>query len=535
MSLFDSARHPTSPHPFRNEPARDFSAPAARERMIQALAQARASFPVAIPLVLDGQRIVPPAEGGRGVIVSTNPADTSEALGRCPAATAAQTTEAVVSARRAFPAWSALPARDRVAVLRGAADWMRERRDLLNAMMVLEAGKSWKEADADVTEAIDFLDYYAFEALRLEQPVLLQPDLPGEANAYGYDAAGVAAVISPWNFPLAIPAGMVAAALVAGNTVCFKPSQQTPLMGWMLARSLYESGCPPQALQFLPGRGSEVGTTLIQHPEVDIIAFTGSRDVGFFLLREAAQMRPGQRMIKKVVCELGGKNAIIVDPTADMETAVPAILHSAFGYGGQKCSACSRLIVIGAIHDSLLERLRAAAAANLRVEPPENPDTVMGPVIDAAAKKKIESYIEGGKKTARVVFAGALGDWAEKGTYVAPHIFADVKPEDPLATEEIFGPVLSVLRVKDLDEAIALANATPYALTGGILSRDEAAIDRAAREVRVGNFYINRGITGAKVYRQPFGGFGHSGVGSKAGGPDYLKQFLLPRSWSRNL
>jgi len=517
---------------FRNEPPRDFSLAPVREAFKEAIREARAALPVECPARIHGR---PVGMGERDTgLMSINPAQPSEVVAWAGSATAEDAARAVEGARRAFPDWGARPASERVAVLRGAADWLRKRRDLVAAHEILEAAKPWKEADADVVEAIDFLEYYASEADRLARPLTLQPAIPGETNLYGYDPIGVAAVIAPWNFPLAIPAGMVAAALAAGNTVCFKPAEQTPHIGWLLCEALYAAGCPGSALQYLPGRGEDVGAALVAHPGVDLIAFTGSREVGFGILREAAVVREGQRMIKRVVCELGGKNALIVDATADLDVAVPDILYSAFGYSGQKCSACSRVIALNSIHDALLRRLIDAVEC-LRIGSPEHPAIDMGPVIDNDAVKKIAGYIEQGRETARVAFAGDVGSLAEEGGhYVAPHIFADVSPGDPLATEEIFGPVLAIQKATDLTEAIALANRVPFGLTGGIHSRTPRNIRRAAREVRVGNFYVNRPITAAIVDRQPFGGFGHSGIGSKAGGPDYLRQFLLARSWCEN-
>ncbi len=517
-------------HPFQNEPPRDYSLEASRARMRAALDEARRSTPVTCPVRIDGIAHESPRE-----IVSVNPAGPDEVVARAGCATEEDADLAINSAKRGFADWGGRSARERADIVRRAAAWMRERRDFLAACEVLEAAKPWKEADADVVEAIDFLDYYAAEAVRLRRPLQLQPRIPGEENLYGYDPIGVAAVISPWNFPLAIPAGMVAAALVAGNTVCYKPAEQTPWIGWLLCRAFLESGVPGEALQFLPGYGEEVGAALVRHPDLALIAFTGSREVGFEILREAAVVRDGQRMIKRVVCELGGKNALIIDSTADLDAAVPDILYSAFGYSGQKCSALSRLIVLEPIYDSLMERL-TAAAESLRIGSPEDPGIDLGPVIDSDAVRKIEGYIESGRKTARAAFAGDVSNLREDGGYfVAPHIFTYVDSNDPLATEEIFGPVLAVMKVKSLDEAIALANAVPFGLTGGIHSRTPSHVRRACREMRVGNFYVNRHITGAIVFRQPFGGFGHSGVGSKAGGPDYLKQFLLARAWSENV
>lgn len=393
---------------------------------------------------------------------------------------------------------------------------------------MFEVGKSWREADADVAEAIDYLEYYGREMLRLSAPRLTQA-LPGESNVYVYEPRGLTAVIAPWNFPLAILTGMSAAALVAGNCTLAKPAEQAPVIGFLMMEIWRQAGLPPAAGQLLQG-GGELGAFLVRHPGVHVIAFTGSRDVGLDILRAAYDQRPGQQHVKRVVCEMGGKNAIIVDQDADLDEAVTYVIESAFGYQGQKCSAASRLIVLDEVYDRLLERL-VEAVRSLKVGPPVEPRNFIGPVIDAAAHANIRSYIDIGKREGRCAIEGNAPN---DGFFIAPVIFSGIEPDHRLASEEIFGPVLSVMKARHFDHALKIANHSSYALTGGLFSRSPAHIEKARREFHVGNLYINRGITGAVVERQPFGGLKLSGIGSKAGGPDYLLQFLEPRTISEN-
>jgi RHH-type proline utilization regulon transcriptional repressor/proline dehydrogenase/delta 1-pyrroline-5-carboxylate dehydrogenase len=408
---------------------------------------------------------------------------------------------------------------------------MRQRRFELAAWEVYECAKQWREADADVAEAIDFCEFYAREMRRLAKPRGV--DLPGENNAYVYEPRGVAVVIAPWNFPLAILCGMTTAALVAGNTVVMKPAEQSSVVGAKLMDIFSAAGLPPGVANYLPGVGEEIGPILTGDPRVALVAFTGSRGVGMLLAKQTAQLMPGQDHIKRLIAELGGKNAIIIDDDADLDEAVSGVVGSAFGYQGQKCSACSRVIVLEALHDVFLERL-VAATRSLKIGPAEDPGCKVGPVIDEEARARILTYIAKGKQEAQLAYAGDLGFLINEGFYVAPHVFADVKPDAAIAQEEIFGPVLAVIRVKDLDEALQVANGTRYALTGGLYSRSPEHIERARQEFQVGNLYINRKITGALVGRQPFGGFKLSGIGSQAGGVDYLLQFLVPRTITEN-
>jgi len=513
--------------PFRNEPPADFARPENRAAMRQALDQVRLELGRSYPLWIGGAEIG--TEPGR--LDSLDPSLSSRAVGRVALAGVGHAETAVAAARTAFPAWAATSARDRAAVVIGAAAIMRKRRFELAAWEVYECGKPWAEADADVAEAIDFCEFYAREMIRLAEP--RRRDVPGETNYTEPLPRGVAVVIPPWNFPLAIPTGMTAAALVAGNTVILKPAEQSPVITWHLARALHEAGLPPGVLNYLPGLGEDVGQALVNHPGIDLVAFTGSRDVGLLINRQAADTRPGQDHVKRVIAEMGGKNAIMIDDDADLDEAVVGVIQSAFSYAGQKCSACSRVIVLAGIYDAFLTRLVEAARA-VKVGPAEDPETVVGPVIDADARRRILDYQRLAGAEGRVVFQSEVGPLAGQGYFVGPMIVADVQPGARLAQEEIFGPVLAILKAKDLDDGLRIANGTPYALTGGLYSRSPANIERVTREFQVGNLYINRGITGALVDRQPFGGFKLSGIGTKAGGPDYLHEFLLTRCVTEN-
>jgi len=523
--------------PFRNEPPTDFTRPENRRMMREALAAELPGASLDRPGHFAECHPVIGLRGPtrNGLVLTRDPGDRRRVVGRIHMARVEDAEAAVRSARDAFPKWSAIPARERAAVLLRAAEEMRGDRFRLAAIEVYECGKPWREADADVAEAIDFCEFYAREMIRLAEP--RHRDVPGETNALEYVPRGVVVVIPPWNFPLAIPTGMTVAALVAGNTVVLKPAEQSPVITWYLFQILNDilddAGLPPGVLNYLPGVGEVVGPALVDHPDVDLIAFTGSRPVGLEINRRAAEPKPGQDRVKRVIAEMGGKNAIIVDDDADLDEAVVGVLQSAFGYAGQKCSACSRAIVLEGVHDAFLARLVEAAKA-LTVGPADDPDTVVGPLIDAEARDRVLGYIKVAEAEGRVVLKVDVGPLAEKGNFVGPVIVADVRPESRIAQEEIFGPVLAVLQARDLDDALAIANGTAYALTGGLYSRSPAHIERARREFRVGNLYINRPITGALVDRQPFGGFKLSGIGTKAGGPDYLREFLLARTVTEN-
>jgi RHH-type proline utilization regulon transcriptional repressor/proline dehydrogenase/delta 1-pyrroline-5-carboxylate dehydrogenase len=509
------------PAQFVNMPHLDFARAENRTRFTAALAQLRAGESVVglgkhWPLWIGGRAV----EAG-DTLTSTNPARPDEVVGTVAYGGEAEARQARDAALAACPAWRQTAARERAAVLFRAAELMRGELFELAALEVFEAGKTWREADADVDEAIDFLEYYGREMLRLEAETV------GEIAAY--EPRGVALVVAPWNFPLAILTGMTSAALVAGNAVIVKPAGATPVIAAQLVRLLHAAGAPAGTVNYLPSPGATVADLLVCDPAVDLIAFTGSKEVGLHIIAQAAQ-HPG-RDLKQVVAEMGGKNAIIVDNDADLDVAVTETIISAFHYQGQKCSAASRVIVLAGAYDEFVRRL-VEAARSLVVGVPEDVASRMGPVINATAQQTIGRYIEEGKREATLALETRqpAGGWPNDGFFVGPHIFTDVRPDAVIAQEEIFGPVLAVMKARDLDHALTIANGTAYALTGGVISRSPATITRCRRDYRVGNLYINRGITGALVERQAFGGFKMSGVGSKAGGPDYLPQFLRRRA-----
>ncbi|MGH8017947.1 MAG: proline dehydrogenase family protein [Opitutaceae bacterium] len=512
---------------FSNEPLIDLSLAREREHFTHAIEEIRRAAGAEIRPVVNGGLVRPAA-----FIESINPARPSEVLARAGCASAADVDAAVDAARRAVSRWSGIPADARAAILDEAAELMCARRYELAAIEILEAGKPWAEADADVAEAIDFCRFYAKEMRRLAG-LHSNETTPGEDNATHYLPRGVAVVIAPWNFPLAILCGMTTAALVTGNTVIMKPAEQTPLIAARLFEILREAGVPTEALHFLPGRGEEIGARLVAHPAVDLIAFTGSREVGLKIWETAGRASRGQMSLKKIVCEMGGKNALIIDSDADLDEAVPGALYSAFGFAGQKCSALSRLIVLEEIHDRFVERL-AGCAAGFIVDAPENARARMGPVIDAEAQRRIAAAIEEARGYATLAWQGTVPANEPEGFFVPPALFTRVPRDSRLAREEIFGPVLAVFVARDLDDALALANDSEFALTGGIYSRSPANIERVRRELVAGNVYINRPITGAVVGRHPFGGYRMSGGGTKSGGVDYLQHFMIPRSISEN-
>lgn len=510
---------------FTNSPPSPLFEPAEREHLAAAIAKLRDDSGQTYPLLLAGR-----AEYDRPAADIRYPADPSVVIGRMAQATAADVETAVAAAIRAFPDWRDLPATERTGILMRAADLMEKRRYDLAALEIFESAKPWAEADADVAEAIDHLRYYAGQGEAMATPKLLI-DLPGEHNFYFHEGRGVAAIISPWNFPLAIIAGMASAALAGGNCAILKPAAPSPIIAYKLAEILHEASVPREVAQFLPGPGREVGHTLVEHLGVDIIAFTGSSEVGLSIIEAAAKVKPGQRNVKRVVAEMGGKNAIIIDEDADIDQAVAGMLTSAFGYAGQKCSACSRLVIVGTAYDAVVERLRWAVES-LVVGPPHEPYAFVPPVIGGDAHKKIEGYIEQGRRYATLLAQAKAPD--SDGHYVPPSVFTDVPLNSPLAREEIFGPVLSVFRAQNFEEALLMALDSDYALTGGVYSRNPHNIESARRRFRVGNLYVNRKITGAVVGRQPFGGLAMSGVGEKAGGPDYARQFMQPRVVTEN-
>lgn len=511
---------------FRHEPLTDFALDANRQAMLQSLAGVESESDRSYPLVIGGER----ATTDRW-IVSTNPAIRDRVVGRAASAGTAEADRALAAAERAFTDWSRFPAAERARVLLRIAAVMRKRRFELDATMVLEIGKTWTEADADTAEAIDFCEYYAREIQRLTGPQPLTT-VPGVDNELVYEPLGVGLAIPPWNFPAAIACGLCVSAVVCGNTVIFKPASLTPIVAAKLTEIFTEAGLPPGVLNFLPGPGEAVGDYLVSHPRVRFVSFTGSKDVGVRIWERAARVQPGQRWLKRVVAEMGGKDAIVVDETADLDAAVEGIVTSAFGFQGQKCSACSRVIAVEPVYDRIVQRI-AERAAQLRVGPPRDPATQLGPVADARQFAKVAEYIAVGRTEARLVVGGTADD--REGFYIQPTVFADALPTARIATEEIFGPVLTCLKARDFGDALAIANATEYGLTGGVYSRDPARLARARREFQVGNLYFNRKITGALVGVEPFGGFNLSGTDAKAGGPDYLLSFLQAKSISERL
>lgn len=515
---------------FRNAPNTDFSLANEREHQRDALAKLRENLGRKTSLVIGGKQIT-----HRERVSSFNPARPAQIIGSWARATVDDAEAAIQAARAAFPGWRSRPVAERAAVLDRAAELLAARRFELNALEILEAGKPWIEADADISEAIDFCRYYAAEMRRLGPPQITQP-VPGELCTQVHTPRGVGVVIAPWNFPLAILTGMTVAPLVAGNTVIMKPAEQTTLIAAALMDVLVEAGVPAGVVNFLSGFGEEIGAHLVGHPGVDFVAFTGSRAVGCAIWETAGRTVPGQANLKKVVCEMGGKNALIIDTDADLDEAIPAALYSAFGFSGQKCSALSRLIVLDDVYEVFVERF-LAACGTVPIGDPAEPGTVVGPVINAEARARILGYTERGGAEARLAFQADLKATLLQsgGHYVPPTVFVDVKPGAVIAREEIFGPVLAILRARNLDEAFGIANDVDYALTGGLFSRSPRALERARNEMLVGNLYLNRGITGAIVERHPFGGFKLSGSGTKAGGRGYLENFLFPRAIAENV
>jgi RHH-type proline utilization regulon transcriptional repressor/proline dehydrogenase/delta 1-pyrroline-5-carboxylate dehydrogenase len=516
------------PSPYAPEPVAEWRRSPVRAAFVDAVGVVGAAPTIDVPALIGDERV-----HTSSVIASVDPARFDRVVATSASCTARDADAAVSIAVEAAAVWRATPAAVRASVLFAAAAWLRAHRNTVGALEVFEAGKPWDQADADVCEAIDFCEYYGREMLRLDvSSAALVQSPPGERNRLRYQGKGVTAVIAPWNFPLAIPCGMTTAALVAGNPVILKPAEQTPAVAWQLVQALTESGLPRGVLQFLPGLGEDVGARLVEHPDVAAIVFTGSKAVGLQINEVAAVHRPGQRHVKRVVAEMGGKNAIVVDHDADPDQAVPAVVTSAFGFAGQKCSAASRVIVDARIYDAFVERV-VGATREVVVGHPCDMATKVGPVIDADAHSRLTDAIDRSATQARVLLH--RDDVPSGGWFVGPTVVAVDDPDSAaVARDELFGPVLTVLRADDFDHAIALANDTDYALTAGVFSRSPSHIDRAAAELRAGNVYVNRHITGAVVGRQPFGGYGMSGVGSKAGGPDYLLQFLDPRTITEN-
>lgn len=501
---------------FKNEPVLDFSQEANRKKQSEAVALVQSQLGRQYDLIIGAERL----KSGK-TFQSINPSRKSEIVGIFQSATKEQTLHAVDVASQAFERWKTVPAQDRAEVLFRAAAILRARRFENNAWMIFEAGKTWVEADADTAEAIDFCEFYGREALRYAGPQPLTK-LKGEDNELLYIPLGVGAVIPPWNFPCAIMVGMTTAAVVTGNAVILKPSSDSPAIAAFFMSILQDAGLPPGVVNFVTGGGSTVGNALIEHPKVRFIAFTGSKEVGLHINEEAAQPRPDQIWIKRVVAEMGGKDFIIVDEDADLESALKGVIASAFGFQGQKCSACSRLIIHEKVYPAFVQKL-AAKTKELKVGPAKDPESYMGPVINENAMTSILQYIEIGKKEGKVLAGG--GPAEGEGFYIQPTVIVDVDPKARIAKEEIFGPVLAVIKAKNLDDAISIANDSEYGLTGSVYCTDREHIKRAKDECHVGNLYVNRKCTGALVGVHPFGGFNMSGTDSKAGGRDYLLLF----------
>jgi 1-pyrroline-5-carboxylate dehydrogenase len=507
--------------PFRNEPIVNFQEPGHRDAMQAALKQVEGQLGRDYPLVIGGRRITTGEWN-----VSTNPADPDQVVGRVARAKPEHVQQAIEAAWEAFPSWSNTDPAARAWCLIKAGAIIRRRAYEFSAWLVYEASKSWTEAYADMAEAIDFLEYYGREMLRLKGDHPTVP-YPGEANVLRYIPLGVGAVIAPWNFPLAIMGGMTVAAVVTGNTVVLKPASQAPVIAALFCQVLEEASVPAGVVNFLPGSGAEIGDLLVDHPLTRFVSFTGSKEVGLRIQQRAAVTHPGQKWLKRAVLEMGGKDAIIVDETADLDAAAEGVVASAFGYQGQKCSACSRLIVLRSVHDALMEKVIRRTRA-LKVGNPLDPEVTIGALIEDAALRKVRDYIAIGRGEGSVVFEG--GAVPDKGHFVPPTIIDDVAPTARIAQEEIFGPVLAVIPVDTFDEALEAANGTEYGLTGSVYSRDRARLERARDEFHVGNLYFNRKCTGALVGVQPFGGFNMSGTDSKTGSEDYLQLFMQAKS-----
>jgi 1-pyrroline-5-carboxylate dehydrogenase len=507
--------------PFSNEPLTDFSKPANRKAMQAALRKVASELGREYPLWIGGREV-----RTEDKLHSLDPSKPSCVVGVFSRATAEIAITAVEEAAREFERWRRVPAAKRVELLFRAADKIRKRKFEFCAWLVYEVGKTWPEADADIAELIDFCEFYAREMQRLAGPQGVTP-VKGEKNYLIYIPLGAGIVIPPWNFAAAIMGGMTAAAIVTGNTVVLKPSSDSPTIAYKFVELLYEAGLPKNALQFCPGAGAAVGDLLVQHPKTRFVAFTGSKDVGLRIGELAARPQPGQIWIKRTVLEMGGKDAIIVDADADLDSAVEGVVASAFGFQGQKCSACSRAIVVRSVYDSFLRKL-VDRTAKIHVGPAEDPANYMGPVVNQAAMKTILGYIEVGKREGRLLIGGgrAPGD----GYFIEPTVIADVAPKARIEQEEIFGPVLAVIPARDFDHALEIANDTEFGLTGGVYSRDREKLEKAASAFHVGNLYFNRKCTGALVGGHPFGGFNMSGTDSKAGGRDYLLLFLQAKS-----
>lgn len=515
---------------YRNEALTDFRNSGERDAFQQALERVKASIGRTYPLIIHGEEIETSEH-----TPSTNPSRPQEVLGTFARATSTHADRAVEAAAAAFETWKRVPVDERARYLLRAAANLRRRKHEFSAIMVLEAGKSWAEADADTSEAIDFLEYYARQAVRIADSSDLLMQYPGEQLGLYYIPLGVGIIIPPWNFPLAIPMGMMSAALVAGNTVVLKPAGQTPWIACEMCRLFWEQDLPDGVLNYLPGPGGVIGAAMVENPKTRFIAFTGSREVGIDIFQRAAKVPAGQLWLKRTILEMGGKDAVLVDETADLDAAAVGVVASAFGFQGQKCSAGSRAIFVGDVYDEMTERV-VELASKLRVDAPDKGAEVdLGPVIDLNAMRSIMSYIEVGTQEGKLLLGGEPLQTPEGGYFIPPTIFGDVPPNARIAQEEIFGPVLSIIRARDYEDGLAIANGTEYGLTGAVYSTRRDRLERARADFHVGNLYFNRKCTGAMVGVHPFGGFNMSGTDSKAGGPDYLLLFTQAKSVAERL
>lgn len=509
--------------PYKHEPFTDFSIEKNRTDYLEGLKTVEAYLGQDYPLIIGGERITTEDK-----IISFNPANKEELIGRVSKSNKELAEKAMQAADEAFKTWKKVKPEIRADVLMRAAAIVRRRKHEFSALLTKEAGKPWNEADADTAEAIDFMEYYARQMLRLKDGMHVE-SRPGEDNRYDYIPLGVGVVISPWNFAFAIMAGTAVAAMVAGNTVLLKPASTTPVVAYKFIEVLEEAGMPAGVVNFIPGPGSEVGDYLVDHPNTRFISFTGSKEVGLRIAERSAKVNEGQIWMKRLIAEMGGKNTMVVDKEADLELAAQSIVKSAFGFSGQKCSAGSRAVIVEDVYDTVLERV-IELTKELTIGDPTDHSNYMGPVIDSNSYNKIMSYIEIGKEEGRLI-AGGDGD-DSKGYFVNPTVFADLDPQARIMQEEIFGPVVGLMKAKDFDHALEIANNTEYGLTGGVITNNRANLEKAREDFHVGNLYFNRGCTGAIVGYQSFGGFNMSGTDSKAGGPDYIVLHMQAKTTS---
>ena len=516
--------------PYVNEPLTDFSRPDEQAAFARALETAKAELGRTYPLVIGGQSV--PLDQ---TFASINPARPAEVIANVADGTAEHADQAIAAATEAFKTWQYVAVEERARYLFKAAAEMRRRKHEFSAMMVLEVGKSWAEADADTSEAIDFLEYYARQGIRLFNSSNLLTPFPNEEDSLYYIPLGVGAVIPPWNFAVAIVTGMVGACLVTGNTIVLKPAEQSPWVAYRMCELFWNQGLPAGVLNYITGPGEVVGARMVEHPQTRFVTFTGSKPVGVGIYEQAAKVQPGQKWLKRAILEMGGKDAVLVDETANLESAAQGIVASAFGFQGQKCSAGSRAIIVDSVYDHVAERV-VDLAGKLTVGATDPSHTIdLGPVIDNDSWRKIMDYIELGTQEGKLLLGGSPIDTPEGGYFIPPTIFGDVSRDARIATEEIFGPVLTMMRASDFDDALDIANSTEFGLTGAVYTMDRERLEQARREYHVGNLYLNRKCTGAMVGVHPFGGFNMSGTDSKAGGPDYLLLYTQAKAVGERL